>query len=279
MQEMKPEDLQLLGLETGADVAAVEKAFEFYSRRHLADAKLGLLTPEDEAKVVEVNAAYSRLIGKGDSVQHRTTAEKGKWYVGFNKQSFENFFYLFKLQFFGALAGLVIISLLIYSFATRTEYQFEVAYWGNTTAVQDDFSALIKKSSSSIQNVQYFDYKIQSNDLTTQFTAYSLAILDSIVLDKTSYVKFASDGYFLSLDELAVEVGLDLNKLQDQILVSQKSADKVPHLYGIDVSKIKAFKKVFYVPGTILTIPTNTKDLEPGKKFMIEIMKIVAANQ
>ena len=276
---MNLDDLKLLGLKDGADLKAVENSYEIITRRHMEEIKEGSTTIENEMQIKEINAAYSRLIGKKDSVQNRCTPEKGKWFVGYNRESFGNFFYLFKLQFVGALIGAVILSLFIYSMVTRTEYQFQVAYWGQVTTDQKGLDELIKKSSGLIKNVQYFESAGKGFGPEVFLAVYSTAMLDSIVVDKNNYKSFATDGFFLSLDDLAKEAGLDIKKQQDLIVTSSRSKDKVPHLYGLNVSNIKVLNKTIYSGGAIITIPANTSDMEGAKKFMRIIMKIAAQNK
>ena len=208
MQELNADDLKVLGLGPEADLEAVEKAYEIIARRNNSDVKEGRTTPEDDAKMQEINAAYSRLIGKSIPTHGRDEVEKGKWYVGFNRTSVENFFYLFKLQFILGILGIVIFGTLGYGILTRPVYQFTVAFWGPVSANNEGLTELIKKSDPTIQNVQYFEapktvYK-DAQSMQVNGAVLTLRILDCVALDKASYRAFASIGYFISLDDLSL---------------------------------------------------------------------------
>ena len=280
MQELNTDDLKVLGLGPEANIEAVEKAYEIIARRNNSDVKEGLASPEDDAKMEESNAAYSRLLGKSVPTYGRDAVEKGKWYVGWNRTSMENFFYLFKLQFILGIVGIAVVGILGYSFLTKPVYQFSVAYWGPVSANNAGFTELIKKSDPTIQNVQYFAapktvYK-DAQSMEVNGAVLTLRILDCVALDKASYRSFASEGYFISLDDLAKEAGIDLKTQSKYLLTSTAGSDKKPHLYGLQVANTKSLNTVFSDVDTILTIPSNTLNLEPGKKFMRIMMKIVA---
>ncbi|MEI6132228.1 MAG: hypothetical protein WCQ41_05335 [Bacillota bacterium] len=275
-------DLAVLGLGIDADLDSVEKAFALIARRNNAEMKEGALTPESKAKMIEVSSAYSRLIGKKDPAKMSDTEEKGGWFVGFNRTSVENFFYLFKLQFIVSIVLAIVIGIVVYSFIDRKEFQFSLQYWGATAADDVKVSDLVKTSDPGIKNVQFVTAQGLGASTDAQFAWYTLAVLDSIVIDKASYKSFAQQGFFLNLDDLAKEAGLDLSKQQEMIITSKnEKSDKLPHLYGLDISSIKNpnVKNAFISLNTVLTIPTNTTDLDPGKKFMRKIMSILAAEQ
>ncbi len=277
MHRLNVDDLKILGLGPDADLDAVEKAYALIARRNNSDIKDGSITPEGEELMTKMSSAYSRLIGKKDPALKVEGEDKGGWFVGFNRTSVDNFFYLFKLQFILGLAGIIIASVLIYGLIDRPSYQFSIAYWGPVIADNEGVTALVKTSDSSIKNVQYFESLGAGVSSDAPLAVYMLAVLDTIVTNKDTYKSFATQGFFLNLDSLAKEAGIDISKQQDFLITSVKSADGVPHLYGLDVSKIKALNKIFFTSNSVLAIPTNTVDLEPGKKFMREMMKIAAA--
>jgi len=272
LPELNPDDLKVLGLGPEADLQAVEKAFEVLARSHAAEQKEGTVTEESESRMKQASSAYSHLTGKNDVIQKKTQKEGGGWYVGVNRQSFQNFFYLFKLQFFGALIGVFLLSWFVYSMVTRPVYDFQITAWGSVNADSTNLRELVKTLVPEIKNPVYNETGVSANlgGNAAVIAIYTAAVSNAMLVDRTVYSIYAPKGYFLSLDDIAQQAGFNIKnpKVQKLILTSNNSADKLPHLYGVDVTGLS-----FMSGQAILTIPVNVQDAATAKLFMKAIMQ------
>lgn len=106
------------------------------------------------------------------------------------------------------------------------------------------------------------------------FVLLSVADVDVYIMDKDSFLKYAEQGVFRSLDNIAGSMGIDRNKYKDFILAAKEVKDKKKHLYGIDASNSGILKApALYGNGIVVGIASRVKHLDNAEKFVKVLLK------
>ena len=111
--------------------------------------------------------------------------------------------------------------------------------------------------------------------------------IDVFILDKPNYEKYAKLGVFISLDEIAPRLGIDMEKHKEYILRVEREeydsgddrtesvAEESPeHLYGIDVRDSKVLNEAGIIGDEMIAaIFTGCKQADKAERFLEFLME------
>ncbi len=222
--------------------------------------------------------------------------------AGIDEKKARNFFYYYK---FYILAIILLIGFVIYSVnscTNRVVPDFNAAFIGRigyteaTKTLKDSIKAGIPIIKEPGIDGAYIDKTIQGEQLYAMemklVVLTAAADIDVFILDKGYYERFAKQGLFISLDEIAPGLGVDISKNQELVLaiedfedltdtegneasesssaeVTQESTSETPHLYGIDVTNSTVLKESGVIADNmIVAVPLATKHQDKAEAFL-----------
>lgn len=298
MKYTKQQARDILGVIKGTSKADIEKKYDIVLKKHRVMKMDGTLDQKAEEAFQKSTDAYRILMGYevDEPVQKADTyADKAFNKVGIDKKKADNFWHYHKFHIIIGLIAAIIIGYSVYSFVTRVEPDITIGLMGEVNQDSlDSFEAKIVKEMPGIKKVEFNPVILSNNYQVPQGYAYeskaqvllAASDIDFFIISKYVYSSYAYDGPFMSLDEVARELNIDITKSEylklkvvdewEQVTKNNKIErrvktyrDKEPKLYGIDVTNSKFFKDLNIMgPEKILVVKLKPENRELIKKLI-----------
>jgi hypothetical protein len=245
---------KVLGLKEGASENEIEKRYTILFKKYKSSPVF-----EYEYSIDDVTRAYNLLMG----YEHETSEED--IYIKPNPifkllrvddKKARNFLHYHKSHIIIGIIALVVLVSSVRSCVMRPPVDLNLAFIGrffyNDT---EEFQNNIKEEIQEIRGMSVDAAIIYGGMDGEQEYAMQMKLMvllaagdvDVYLLDMENYKRFAKQGAFKPLDEIARELGVNIqqdSELIQSIIIDEETGEKDDeHLYGIDVSESKLFEE------------------------------------
>lgn len=273
---------KILGIRSDASRNEIEKRYSILLKKHRMVGTQGDSSNAEEEDFKMATEAYNYLMGYEEPVMVDSRSPNPLLTkMGIDEKKAQNFFYYYKFHMIIGLAVLALIVFTVKGCVERVDPDFTTVFIGQINYTDTD--KLYKQIKDAVPDIKEpgFDgaFITASGEGQQDYAMLmkSAAILaaggtDLYILDKVNFQKYAKDGAFMSLDDIAKKLGVDLSKNKDYTLKTEY--DSSEHLYGIDISSSKELAKAD-IMGTefIVAIPSSTKKQDISAKLIEYLMK------
>jgi hypothetical protein len=212
----------------------------------------------------QITQAYNVLMGYEVTVKEEPPSKVAPLLkkVGIDERKTKNFFFYYKYHILVGILLLITIAFTIRGCVNRVKPDFNIAFIGrfDYSSASDDLSERIKANVPEILEPGIDGAYIAEDNFGEQEYAMKMKAtvlvmagnIDVFIMDKACFERYAKQGAFVSLDEIAPRLGVNLEESKELILrveddsleIEDGSAEKpdsaqMPqeeHLYGINVS-------------------------------------------
>lgn len=230
----------VLGLSEGASRNEIEKKYEILFKKYKAAGSRS----EDKKAMDEIIEAYNVLMGYSVELPDETAVKPNPLLdkMGIDRKKAGNFFYYYKFHIAGGILLLIFVISLCKSLFFQEPVDLKVAFVGEFYYADSELLANNIKSAVgglqgvSIDGAQFapdMGYEMESAMRNKKLVLMVGENIDIFIVDRANFVDFASQGMFVSLDELAENWNVDREANATNIL--QAEDDEKEHLYGISV--------------------------------------------
>jgi hypothetical protein len=271
---------------------------------HDSDAASAKPSQPEEYTFEEITEAYDILMGyevkQKEYVPGKAAPLLKK--AGIDERKAKNFLYYYKYHILAIIAVILIIVFSVRGCVNSVKPDFNMAFVGRFiyTDVAEGLKDIIKANvpeiaEPGIDGAYLADDSVGEQQYAMEMKAAVLLAasdIDVYIMDKTTFARFAKQGAFISLDEIAPRLGVDLEANKEFIvgvegssaetegLSEEEAADntaKEPvktHLYGIDVSNSAALKEAGVIGDEkIACIYIGCEQIEKAEKLIQFFMK------
>lgn len=257
------------------------------------------LPVSDEYSFEQVTQAYNVLMGYEIAVKEDPPgkADPLLQMIGVDKKKAKNFFYYYKFHMLGAILLLISVIFIVRGCVNRVNPDFKLAFLGEISYVDaaDKLKGAIKKDMPEIVEPGIDGAFLSDNIVGEQSYAmemkttvlFAAGDIDVFILDKPRFMKFAKLGAFMSLDGIAVELGIDMEKNKEFIVEveddenggdsTKKTDTDMPgetHLFGVDIADSTVLKESGVVgEAKVAAIHGGCGQKEKAVKFLQFLMK------
>ncbi len=200
---------------------------------------------EAEREFDLITQAYNVLMGYEVKVKEEAPGKAAPLLnkIGVDEKKAKNFFYYYKYHILGAIILIISLIYFVSSCANRVKYDFNTAFVGRIYYYEasDALKDSIKQNIPIIQEPGFDGAYIDDETAGQQQYAmemkatilFAASDIDVFILDRNCYERYAKQGAFMNLDEIAPSLGVDVSKYQDLILAIEEDDDTVD-IVGID---------------------------------------------
>jgi len=312
----KKEARKILGVTKESSRNDIEKKYSILLKKHRQEMLEGSEPGETEHDTAcdfdRITEAYNLLMGYEVKIEEEPPGKAAPILnkLGVDEKKAKNFFYYYKYHILGAIALIIAVIYTVTSCVNRVEYDFNIAFIGDIFyySATDSLGESIKAEVPSIQEPG-FDGAYLGIAGDQQYAMASKAAvliaaadMDVFILDRDTYTMYAKQGAFLSLDEIAPRLGVDISEHQDLVLAVEEDDDMgdidvvgedkteitddadtsgdsnnpaaEKHLYGIDVSNSKALREAGVIAeDMVAAIFVNCDQQEKAEAFLEFLLK------
>ena len=253
---------------------------------------------QEEYSFEQVTQAYNILMGYEIPMKEEPPSKAAPLFkkAGIDEKKARNFLYYYKNHIIIIIIAVISIVFIVKGCVERVDPDFTTAFIGKINYTETDkLRDVIKANIPEIKEPGFDGAFITEDDQSQQQYAmvmkatvlFAAGDVDIFILDKASFTQYAKNGAFMSLDEIAPKLGVDMEKNKEYIVkiedyqdVSEaESMDKTAeepveepveeHLYGIDISQSTALKDVgVFGSEMIATIYINCKQQDKAVKLL-----------
>lgn len=294
---------KILGVSEDASRNEIERRYTIILKKHRINAAEGI---EAEAiDIDQITMAYNVLMGyvEPPSEEELRAPNPLAQKIGIDEKKARNFFYYYKVHMIIGMIALLVIAFTVKGCVTKVNPDFNLAFVGmigfnDTEKLKEAIKAgvpeikepgfdgafiVTPKQSDGTQSTDTTGGNQKPTGMQTDgqqeyamqmkaMILFSAADVDLFILDKANYAKYAEQGAFISLDEIAASLGI--NSEHSKPFLVKNAEDKVEHIYGIDVTNSKVLKDTGIIGEDMVTaIPVRAKNLEKAKKVMELLIK------
>lgn len=273
---------KILGISSDAGKNEIEKRYSILLKKHRAAVNDGESSGTEQEDFKMATEAYNFLMGYEEPVSVETREPNPLLAkMGIDENKTRNFFYYYKYHIIIGLAVLLLIGFTVKSCVEKVNPDFMTVFIGQIDYT--DTTKLYSQIKDAVPDIKEpgFDgaFITASGDAQQDYAMLmkSMAVMaaggtDLLIADKANFEKFAKNGAFISLDDIAAKLGVDPTKSKDFSLKSDN--DTAAHLYGIDLSGSKELATAG-IKGTelIAAIPTSTKKVDAAVKLIEYLLK------
>lgn len=276
------EACRVLGISDNAGRNEIERRYSILLKKYRMvsgqDEDGGADPEQQEEEFKRVTQAYNLLMGYEEPVEEiPQTPNPILKKIGVDEKKARNFFYYYKIHMLIGVLVIIVVVLTVRSFVTRVEPDFNTVFIGAIDYYEttEKLAAEIRTAVPDIKEPGFDGAFItgsgdgqQDYAMTMKAIAiFSSGSADLLIVDKVNFEKFAAQGGFLNLDDIAPSLGVDLAENSELRLKAEDDSEE--HLYGVDVGDSPALVEAG-VHGTemIATIPANTKKQDTAVKLM-----------
>jgi hypothetical protein len=276
------EACKILGVSSDAGRNEIEKRYSILLKKHrMADAQ-GENDSAEQEEFNRITEAYNFLMGYEEPVaEDPRTPNPLLLKMGIDEKKTRNFFYYYKYHMLIGLVVLLAVVFTVKGCVERVDPDFTTVFIGEISyADTDKLYAQIKEAVPEIKEPGFDGAFITASgdgpqDYAMLMKAAAITAAggtDLFIIDRTNFEKYAREGAFVSLDDIAARLGIDSSENKDYVLKSEY--DPEPHLYGIGLSGSKELEKAG-IRGAemIAAIPASTKKQETAVKLIEYLIK------
>jgi hypothetical protein len=184
-----------------------------------------------------VTEAYNTLMGYEVKVEEEAPGMLASFLKKFNldEKKTDNFLHYYKYHILAGILTIIFIAIIISSFVNRPDYDFSIAFLGRIFYL-DSVDALQNRIKEDIPIIKEpgIDGSYLADDGTGEqqyamemkaMTLLYAGEVDVFILDRPTYERYAKAGAFMSLDEIAPRLGVDVSAHQDLVLAVEKDEE------------------------------------------------------
>lgn len=252
------------------------------------------LKPE-EYSFEKVTEAYNVLMGFDIKIKEEPPSSIAPLLkkAGIDEKKARNFLYYYKYHIIIAIVLVIGVVYFVRGCVNRVEPDFNIAFMGRLGYMDasEKLKEIIKENIPGITEPS-IDGAFLSDDDEISEQQYAMQVkatilfaagdIDIFILDRTNYERYAKQGVFMSLDEIAPALGIDMEKHKEYILkVENEVSDggdnqaEAPvetgpeHLYGIDVKDSKALNEAGVIGDEMIAaIFAGCEKVDKAKRFL-----------
>lgn len=223
---------------------------------------------QEEYSFEQVTQAYNILMGYEIPMKEEPPSKAAPLFnkAGIDEKKARNFYYYYKFHILGIIIAIIAIVFTVKGCINRVDPDFTTAFIGEINySDTDKLRDAIKASIPEIKEPGFDGAYVSEDDQSQQQYAMVMKAtvlfaangVDVFIMDKSNFEKYAKQGAFVSLDEIAPKLGVDMEKNRAYIIKVENSEDvsedksvedaaKEPveeHLYGIDITQSTALKE------------------------------------
>ena len=291
MAKIKPEEEEELQEGVSAGIDGTSKDSD--SVRIPAD---NSVEKQEEYSFEQVTQAYNILMGYEVVMKEEPPSKAAPLLkkAGIDEKKARNFFYYYKFHLLGAIALIIIMVFTVKGFVNRVNPDFNMAFIGKISYsdATDKLKTAFKADVPDIKEPGFDGAYLSDDDHSEQQYAMTMKAtvlfaggdIDLFIMDKENYLKYAKNGAFLDLDELAPGMGVDLEKNKENIVAIEETdingdvktggEPAVKHLYGVDITNSTALKESGVLGDSfVASIYVNSKNRDKALKALQYLMK------
>jgi len=289
----KDEAYKILGVKEDTSRNEIEKRYAIILRKYRSGNPDGL-TEEEFNKITE---AYNLLMGYTVKVEDEKTKRKKPNPVlkklGIDEDKVSNFFHYYKVHI---IIGIIIIAFaisMIRGCVNKVEPDLYVAFMGDMYVVDlEQLETEIKTHIPGVNEViienimisttqEKQDPQVQVAMLQKAMLLVAVGDVDVIIADKAQFEKFAREGAFMKLDDLALELGIPEDRQYRAQIVDEDIEGNIEEVIdegiygiGIECGEMLTNAKTYYGSEMIATISVRAKHYDNA----VEFIKILASD-
>ncbi len=192
-----------------------------------------------------VTEAYNTLMGYEVEVRPEAPGKIATFLkrFGLDEKKTDNFLHYYKYHILVGIVAIIAIVMVIRSFVNRPSYDFNIAFFGRIYYYDavETLGDRIKEEipiieEPGIDGTYLSDDSPGEQQYAMEMKAMTLLYageIDVFILDRPTYERYAKMGAFMSLDEIAPRLGVDVSAHQDLVLAVEK-IDELPGSGGED---------------------------------------------
>lgn len=282
---------------------------------HQDDSKLngnGKVTREkqEEYGFDRITKAYNVLMGYEVKVAEEPPSKAAPILkkAGIDERKVRNFFYYYKFHILAVIAAVLVLVLTVRGCVNKVEPDFIIAFLGEISYNETDkLRGMIRENIPEIKEPGFDGAFVSDKSMADQQYAMQMKAMilfaaqdiDIFILDKVNYERYAKQGAFVSLDEAAAKLDVDMEENKEYILkIEETSASaedmltdeaagtgeavevdtdgetSAGHLYGIDISHSKALgESGIYANEMIAALGVRGKQQDIALKVLRYLME------
>lgn len=258
---------------------------------------------QEEYSFEQVTQAYNILMGYELPVKEEAPSKAAPLFkkAGIDEKKARNFFYYYKYHILAVIIAIVSMVFIVRGCVNRVDTDFTTAFIGKISYSETEkLKEATKVNIPEIKEPGFDGAFISEDDHGEQQYAmvmkatvlFAAGDVDVFILDKANFERYAKSGAFLSLDDIAPKLGVDMEKNKEYIVKIEESEDisgdkskdtsedsvvsepVEEHLYGIDISQSAALKESGIIgKEMIAALYVGGKQQEKAIKYLQFIMK------
>lgn len=265
----KKEACKILGIAEDATKDEMIKRYDIQLKKHKV---IHQTEGEEEYSMEQVNEAYNLLMGyesKQPEAPVKSNPVLNPIYKKLNldEKKVNNFFHYHKTHIIVGIIALIVLITTVRGCVNRVnpDLFFTVIgdiYVTDVEKVQNGIKGILPESKAPQVDPIYLSEKTQGEQAyAMQMKAMTLMAagdMDLLILDRVNFERFGKQGAFISLEDLAKELGIDREKNKSYVITPEEGGKEA--LYGINVTE-SAFLKQQDIKGKemIAAIRVNAK--------------------
>ena len=275
---------EILGVGKEANKNDIERRYSILLKKHRMGSAEGQEGGE-EISIDEITGAYNLLMGyvEPQSEAEMTPPNPLLKKVGIDEKKAGNFFHYYKVHIIVGIIALLVIAFTVRGCVTRVDPDFNIAFLGELYYSETDvLKGTIQKEIPEIKEPGFDGAFLGSGDSADAQQEYAMqmkamvlfaaAEVDLFIIDKANFDRYAAQGAFISLDEIAPRLGIGSD--QSEPFKARAGEDTAEHIYGIDISKSEVLKSS-NIQGRemIAAIPVRSKLPDKAEKVIALLLK------
>ncbi|MGI6668493.1 MAG: hypothetical protein ACOX4M_03405 [Acetivibrionales bacterium] len=257
-------------------------------------------TKTEEYDFEKITEAYNVLMGFDVKIKEEPPSRIAPLLdkIGIDEKKARNFLYYHKYHIIIAIVLVIAVVFFVRGCVNRVEPDFNIVFMGRLGYIDasEKLTEIIKENIPDITEpgidgaFLLDDDELSEQQYAMQIKATALIAageIDVFILDRASYERFAKLGVFMSLDEIAPRLGIDMEKHKEYILRVEREeydsgddrtesvAEESPeHLYGIDVRDSKVLNEAGIIGDEMIAaIFTGCKQADKAERFLEFLME------
>lgn len=251
---------------------------------------------QEEYSFDQVSQAYNVLMGYEVALKEEPPSKAAPLLkkAGIDEKKARNFFYYYKFHMLAAIVVIISLVFIVKGFVNQVHPDFNTAFMGKIsyTDATEKLKTAFKANLPDIKEPGFDGAYLSDDDHSEQQYAMTMKAtvlfaggeIDLFIMDKESYLRYAKNGAFLSLDELAPGIGADLERNKDNIVAIEETdingevitpaEPVVKHLYGVDITNSTVLKESGVMgKDFIASIYVSSKNKDKALKVLQYLMK------
>lgn len=279
----REEACKILGVSEDAAKDEIIKRYDILLKKHRAISQAG---GKEEYSMEQIDEAYNLLMGY-ESEQPETPAKSspvlGLVYrkLNLDEKKVNNFFHYHKTHIVVSIIALIVLITTVRGCVNRVNPDLFFTIMGDiyvtdVEKVQNGIKEILPEAKAPQVDSVILTEKDQGEQAyAMQMKAVTLMAagdMDLLILDKINFERFAKQGAFISLEDLANELGIDREKNKSYVITPEEGGKEA--LYGINVTE-SAFLKQQNIKGKemIAAIRINAKHQDKAVSLFKQIIK------